>query len=83
MTRQEALDILTDNRVFTHACESTEEEQGQALDIAIKSLRAWDTVIVFLGKYRDLYSKYDSAIRVKTIEDCIAIILAGLEGVEE
>ena len=44
MTREEALDILTDNRVFTHACESTEEEQGQALDIAIKALEQEPTL---------------------------------------
>ena len=40
MTIEEAIDILDDNRVFTHACESTEEEQGQALYMSIKSLEA-------------------------------------------
>ena len=44
MTIEEAIDILTDNRVFTHACEYTEEEQGQALDMAIRSLEAWEKV---------------------------------------
>lgn len=44
MTIEEAIDILTDNRVFTHACGYTEEEQGQALDMAIQSLEAWSEV---------------------------------------
>ena len=84
MTRQEALDILTDNRVFTHACESTEEEQGQALDIAIKSLDAWDKVINDMKGYAVLLAnecEYDS--RAQVIVECLNIINHYLEEVEE
>lgn len=84
MTRQEALDILTDNRVFTHACESTEEEQGQALDIAIKSLEAWDKIINEIKGYVVLLvndSEYDS--RATAGVECLNIINHYLREVEE
>ena len=38
MTNEEALEILTDKWVFTSACEYSDFEQGEALDIAIKAL---------------------------------------------
>lgn len=84
MTRQEALDILTDNRVFTHACESTEEEQWQALDIAIKSLEAWDKIINEIKGYVVLLvndSEYDS--RATAGVECLNIINHYLREVEE
>lgn len=45
MDRKEAIEILDDNRIFTHACEYTEEEQWEALEKAKESMEAWEKII--------------------------------------
>jgi hypothetical protein len=81
MTIDEAIDILSDNYVFTHACETSEEEQGQALDMAIRSLEAWKGVKADTAKLEtnpDIETSFWAGFY-----GVIGIINKHLKGVEE
>lgn len=85
MEIKEAIEILEDNRIFTKACEYSEEEQWEALDKAMKSLEAWDQVIKDLQEYYDAAAAANEIIsgtQQYTIENCIEIVKRNLGGLK-
>ena len=81
MPIDEAIDILSDNYVFTHACETSEEEQGQALDVAIRSLKAWEGVKADIAKLEN--NPDINACFWAGFYGVIGIINKHLKGIEE